>query len=171
LNALRTALVVAVDEAEPVVGDFRRRFDPAVHRRIPGHVTMVFPFASPDVVDADAVWHLYRGAPSFDFELARVERFPEHVWLAPEPKDRFVDLTCRRIRRFPDRPPYGGVYDDDAIPHLTIASGGAVDEAEAAARRELGPLPIAARAEEVTLPEEQPDQAWVARAAFPPGDG
>jgi 2'-5' RNA ligase len=166
LTALRTALVVVVDDAVPVVDDFRRRFDPAVHQRIPAHVTLVFPFASPDVVDVAAVRQLYAGAPSFDFELVRVERFPEHVWLAPEPKDRFVDLISRTVGRLPDHPPYGGVFDEP-IPHLTIASGEAVDEAEAAARREIGPhLPIAARAVEVTLLEEQPDQTWAARAAF-----
>ncbi|MGE5275147.1 MAG: hypothetical protein ACM3QU_15470 [Verrucomicrobiota bacterium] len=58
------------------------------------------------------------------------------------------------------------------IPHLTIASGETVDAGEVAARLELGPrLPIAARAAEVTLLEEQPDQTWATRTAFPLGAG
>jgi 2'-5' RNA ligase len=166
LTALRTALAVVVDEAEPVVEEFRRRFDPAVDRRIPAHVTIVFPFAPVDVLDAAAVRELYAAVPSFAFELARIERFPEHVWLAPEPQDRFVDLTSRTVERFPEYLPYGGAFAE-VVPHLTIASGETVDEAEAAARRELGPhLPIPVRATEVTLLEEQPDDTWAPRTAF-----
>jgi 2'-5' RNA ligase len=166
LTALRTALAVVVDEAEPVVEDFRRRFDPAVERRIPAHVTIVVPFAPLAVLDEGAVRALYAALPSFAFELARVERFPEHVWLAPEPRDRFVDLISRTVERFPEYRPYGGTFAD-VVPHLTIASGETVDEAEAAARRELGPhLPIPARAAEVTLLEEHPDATWAPRTAF-----
>jgi len=169
LTECRTALVVVVDE-EPLVEDFRQRFDPAVGRRIPAHVTVVFPFAGPDAVDVAAARRLYAAASPFRFELARVERFPEHVWLAPEPSDPFVDLTSRTVARFPDFPPYGGVFDE-VVPHLTIASGEAVEAAEAAARSELGPhLPIAARATEVTLLEEQRDLTWATGAAFPLGD-
>ncbi len=166
MTALRTALAVVVDETESVVEDFRRRFDPAVERRIPAHVTIVFPFAPPHVLDAGAVQELYAALPSFAFRLERLERFPEHLWLAPEPQGRFVDLISRTVERFPDYPPYGGAFAE-VIPHLTIASGEAVDEAEAAARRDLGPrLPIAARVAEVTLLEEQSDETWRRRTAF-----
>ena len=166
MSALRTALSVVVDEVEPVVGDFRRRFDPAVERRIPAHVTIVFPFAPLDELDGAAIRELYAARQSFAFELARVERFPEHVWLAPEPRDRFAELISCTVERFPEYPPYGGAFAE-VIPHLTIASGEMVDDAEAAARRELGPLlPIPARAAEVTLLEEQPDETWSRRTGF-----
>jgi hypothetical protein len=112
----RTALVVVLDEAERVVEDFQERFDPAAERMIPAHVTVVFPFADTDTADVAAVRDVYSGEAPFDYDLARIERFPEHVWLAPEPKNRFVELVARTIDRFPDYPPYGGIFDE-VIPH------------------------------------------------------
>jgi hypothetical protein len=56
---------------------------------------------------------------------------------------------------------------------LRTALSVVVDEAEPVVgdfRRDLGAqLPIAARAAAVTLLEEQPDETWAARGAFPPG--
>ncbi|MGE5275148.1 MAG: 2'-5' RNA ligase family protein [Verrucomicrobiota bacterium] len=101
MTARRTALVVVVDE-EPVVEDFRRRFDPAVQRRIPADVTIVFPFAVPDAVDAAALRRLYAAAPPFGFEVARVERFPEHVWLAAEPRGASSTRSRARSTAFPN---------------------------------------------------------------------
>lgn len=44
-DARRTGLVVAVPAAEPLVADFRRRWHAdSVARRIPAHVTILFPF-------------------------------------------------------------------------------------------------------------------------------
>ena len=44
----RSALVVVATEAEPVVSEWRARYHrESVKRRIPPHLTVLFPFVSP----------------------------------------------------------------------------------------------------------------------------
>jgi hypothetical protein len=168
----RTALVVVLADDDPVVRGFRRRHDPAAARGIPAHVTIVFPFAPGAADDAGLLAdlaELYADAAAFDAELARVERFPDHVWLAPEPRQRFVELVERTAARFPDYPPYEGAFDE-VVPHLTVGSGDEVDAIEEAARSDLGPhLPLHVKATAVALLEEQPDGMWVEREPIPLG--
>jgi 2'-5' RNA ligase len=170
LTTRRTALVVVVPEAEPLVADYRRRFDTAaVARSIPPHVTIVFPFAPVERARTDilaSLEDLYAKAPSFDFALVRVDRFEKHVWLAPDPPGRFVELTELTAARFPRWPPYEGVYGE-VIPHLTVGSGENIGEMASAARDELGSaLPVSARANAVSLLEEQADGTWTEGAMF-----
>ena len=110
MTGRRTALVIVVPAAEPLVAGFRRRHDAdAVARRIPPHVTIVFPFAPVETVDdrmVDDLEILYASSPAFDFELTRVGRFEEHVWLAPEPQRCFARLIELTAARFPEWPPY-----------------------------------------------------------------
>jgi 2'-5' RNA ligase len=171
LTDRRTALSVVVPEADVVVADFRRRFDPGAAKNVPPHVTLLFPFAPADTVDdalLDAVRGLYAGVDGFDFELVRVARFARHVWLAPEPKERFVDLIRLSSARFPEYPRYGGEFDEhDPVPHLTIGEADDVESLAATAQRELGPgLPLPCSARKVTLLEEQPGLTWAARTKF-----
>jgi 2'-5' RNA ligase len=165
----RTALVVVLADDEPAVREFRRRHDPASRRRFPAHVTIVFPFVPAAAVDGGlltALRELYAAAAPFDIELARVERFPEHVWLAPEPSERFVELIGLTTARFPDYVPYEGAFAE-VIPHLTVGSGDGVDAIDEAARRELAPhLPLHDRATGVSLLEEKPDGTWAEAASF-----
>jgi 2'-5' RNA ligase len=172
LTERRTALSVVVPEAEPVVGDFRRRFDPGAAKNVPPHVSLLFPFAPVASVDdalLDAVRRLYAGAAAFDFALTRVGRFARHVWLAPEPKERFVELIRLSCARFPEYPRYGGEFDGrEPVPHLTVGEADDVEALAQAAERELGPhLPVRGSIGSVTLLEEQPDLTWAARAEFP----
>jgi hypothetical protein len=90
-----------------------------------------------------------RAEGAFSFELARISRFPEVAWLAPDPDNRFKALTELIASHYPDFPPYEGIHDQ-VIPHLTVAQGGAdlQDRVEADLTRHL---PIRAEAREVTL--------------------
>ena len=45
---MRTALVIAVPEAEPVVGRLRSLYDEADTTGVPAHVTLLFPFGDFD---------------------------------------------------------------------------------------------------------------------------
>jgi hypothetical protein len=172
VNDRRTALVVVLADDDPTVRGFRQRHDPAAARGIPAHVTIVFPFVAggaDDPVLLAELGALYGKAAPFDVELARVERFPDHVWLAPEPQERFVELVERTTARFPDHPPYEGAFAE-IVPHLTVGSGEGIDAIDEAARSELGPqLPLHDRATAVSLLEEQPDGIWVNRTSFPLG--
>jgi hypothetical protein len=77
-------------------------------------------------------------AVAFDVEFLETRRFPAGaVYLTPEPPGPFVDLTRRVWGLFPDWPPYGGEFLPDITPHLTIAWGALLDEAEAAVAAQL----------------------------------
>jgi 2'-5' RNA ligase len=170
-----TALSVDVPEAEAPTLDFRRRFlERTVARKIPAHVTILYPFVDADAVDADLVdelRRLYASTAPFEFQLARFGEFAAHLWLAPEPRERFVDLMALTCAQFPECPPYGGVFAQSAPePHLTIGEGPDVDALRAEAERKVAPaLPVPCTARSVTLLEEQTDGTWTERAAFPLG--
>ena len=72
---------------------------------MPPHITILFPFARSSTVDvallADLEEHFSR-LTGFDASLTGVGRFEDFVWLAPEPRSRFVDLITATCERFPE---------------------------------------------------------------------
>ena len=135
---------------------------------MPAHITVLFPFVPVDELDdqvSEELRELFAREPSFDFELPRVERFPEVVWLAPEPPEPFSRLTQLVFERWPNYPPYEGIHET-VIPHLTVAEGGS--ELQEEVETDLTPaLPVAAEARGVTLIEELPSGHWQTRERFP----
>lgn len=127
---------------------------------VPAHVTVLFPFLDSAAADAEALREVFAPFAPFAFVLDRVERFEAGtVWLHPEPSAPFEALTAAVWKRWPDHPPYGGIHDT-VIPHLTVSEHPVDVDV---------PLPIAARADAVTLIEEQADGRWAARLRFPLG--
>ena len=149
-------MIVAVPEAAALVDSWRERTcadRPSIG--IPAHVTLLFPFVPAAELDEAVIAALAEvvteGTP-FEFSLARTARFPDTLYLAPEPPEPFVRLTRAIHARFPDHPPYEGAFET-IVPHLTVAHGDAelMDEAE----RDVAPgLPIAAHVDDVVLLEE-----------------
>ncbi|MGZ8688738.1 MAG: 2'-5' RNA ligase family protein [Gaiellaceae bacterium] len=161
----RTGLLIPVRSAEDIVGDFRRRHNAvSVARRIPPHITVLFPFAGAvDEALLSTVASHFSCFASFEAELCDVGRFDDYVWLAPQPRDRFVELIGATCARFPQYPP----YEDAGIepePHLTIAAvyrAAAAVELAALADRELGlRLPFSFTVDGVSLFEEQSGGTW-----------
>ena len=165
----RSALIVAVPEAEPLVHEWRMRYDNA-ELGIPAHVTLLFPFVPAEEIGKELVAELrdlFAEQPAFSFTLARVARFADVAWLAPDPSDPFRRLTELIFSRYPDYPPYEGIHEE-VLPHLTVAMGDSAlqDEVEAA----LTPhLPIGAHAGEVTLLVEDEADNWSESDRFPLG--
>lgn len=114
--------------------------------------------------------HFLRSS-SFDAELVAVGSFTEHVWLAPEPRQAFVDLIRATCQRFPESD-YGSRFPNP-VPHLTVGQVSrdtSIDELVGAAERDLAPiLPIRFRVDAATLLEEQPDGSWATRERLPLG--
>jgi len=121
----QSALIVRVPQADPFVARLRERFDPAARLGVPAHITVLFPFASPERITPARLEALRAIAAS-----VRVFAFR----LAPEPVESFVALTEALALKFPEFPPYGGEFDT-IIPHLTVAQG--TPEELRAAEREL----------------------------------
>ena len=137
-----SAIIVPV-EVPVAVRRLRERLDPAAADGVPAHVTLLYPFMPAEALTDDVraeIARLVVEQPAFPFALTRVERWPDVVWLAPEPAAPFRRLTERLATAFPDYPPYGGIHDE-VIPHL--AAGAVLAEC---ARRGLG-VPIRLEAE------------------------
>jgi len=169
----RTGLLIHVASADELVADFRNRFNAStVARRLPPHITVLYPFARvPDLDDElreEAAAH-FATFPSFDAELTGVGQFDDFVWLAPTPRDRFLELISRTSERFPAYPPYEG-EGGEPEPHLTIAKiepGDNAGRVAEIARSELFPLlPFRFRVTEVSLFEEQADATFVESTRF-----
>lgn len=120
-----TGLIVAVPEAEPVVGRWRAQFDSAAAAGIPAHVTVLYPFLDRDLIDAGVLAELaalMAKHQAFALELRECRRFPEVLYLAPVPDTGLLALTDALTSRWPETPPYRGQFSE-VVPHLTIAHG------------------------------------------------
>jgi hypothetical protein len=153
----RTALIVAVPEADEVVSEIRLLHDWSAARGVPAHLTVLFPFADSATVDEQALSDLFATQPAFSFTLDRIETHDGMVWLLPEPSRPFEELTLMVWERWPEYPPYQGAHQVVAA-HLTVSETLIDVDVE---------LPIASRASAVTLIEEQTDTHWNIRAVFP----
>lgn len=120
----RSAVIVRI----PLPADLerlRQRHDPVADVGVPAHVSLVFPWLPSDeltpavrrVLAAVAV-----ATRPFEVRFERAARFPDVLWLEPEPGAPFRELTERIVAAFPAFPPYEGVFDE-VIPHLTLARG------------------------------------------------
>lgn len=166
-----SAIVVLVPEAEQLVGVFRKRFDPSAAIGVPAHVTILYPFKPPDEIGPDdimALNDLLKKEPSFTISFRELRRFPDTLYLVPQPAAPFLRLIEVICKRFPDTPPYGGEFAD-AIPHLTVAQAGDAGQLDAIAAEfnqiAKGQLPIRARVKEVALIENSLDR-WQVRERF-----
>lgn len=136
-RAGETALIAVVEEAEPLVGGWRRRFDPSASAGVPAHVTVLVPFLDVERIDT-AVIHdlraLFGRHSPFAVRFDACRRFPDVLYLAPVPDQPFRTLTEAVVARWPEAPPYGGQFKE-VIPHLTVAhdqQGQVLDEVETA---------------------------------------
>jgi len=122
-----------------------------VDNDLPAHVTVLVPCPG----DAGVVAEVLAPFGPFDVIFPRLERFPELVWLAPEPAEPFIAMTEAMVERFPEYPPYGGIHDR-IVPHLTVAKT-LLDETAALVEPRL---PLRSRAETVVLYEHVEADHW-----------
>ncbi|MFJ4867448.1 2'-5' RNA ligase family protein [Streptomyces sp. NPDC088757] len=166
-QAGRTALVVRIPEAEPVVGGWRERCDPSARAGVPAHVTVLFPFLDEGRVDASvhaALTDVLGGHPSFDLRFETCGRLPDVLYLVPGPDKHLKRLTEAVAARWPEAPPYGGRFTE-IIPHLTVAQG-QEDAVLAEIETDLaGGLPFTARVASVELLVHDGTR-WRERASF-----
>jgi 2'-5' RNA ligase len=153
-----SAFIIRVPEAEPYVARLRAQFDPSAVLGVPAHITVLYPFMSPERISEKVVARarsLAAETAPFSFRLVAIKRFPGVVYLAPEPAASLVSLLQAVSRAFPEYPPYEGRHPS-TIPHLTVAR---TDESQHAAieaeLRSCLPLPrgIVATCEQLVLIE------------------
>ncbi|MEE4545625.1 2'-5' RNA ligase family protein [Streptomyces sp. V4-01] len=147
-----TALVAMVPEADPLVAGARGQYDPAAAAGVPAHVTVLYPFLPADQVDDGvraALRALFAGHQPFELDFAGFGRFPDLLWLAPEPDRPLRALTAAVEAGWPQAPAYGGRFEP--VPHLTIAGGQPQETYEALARALAPGLPLHSRVTEASL--------------------
>jgi 2'-5' RNA ligase len=168
--ATHTALCLPVPEAERVVAQLRERYDPSAGAGIPAHITLVTPFAPITDELHDELRAFFAAVAPFPFELTQTGRFPDTLYLAPEPAAPFEALIAQLSARYPDHPPYGGAFDT-VIPHVTVAHAtrGATLDAIGAVVRST--LPVQALATTALLFEGSNDAGWTERGRFRLGTG
>jgi biotin-[acetyl-CoA-carboxylase] ligase BirA-like protein len=168
-----TALVVAVAEAEALVGGWRREHTPSGADGVPAHVTLLFPFVPASRLSSDGeetVRRVVTAAPRFEFALDAVARFAQVLYLHPCPPEPFAALTEALVACFPDYPPYGGAVDT-VVPHLTVAEGDPGALFDRLSSLIEPQLPIRAVANDVQLLERGESGRFGIRAVFPLGEG
>jgi len=168
-----TALITRVPEAERYIARYRDRYDPSARRNVPAHVTILYPFMAPASVDADVSERLRRVAsavPCFSYRMARTERFPVALYLAPDPEAPFAALISGVFREFPDYPPFEGKFDT-VVPHITVAHGDEplLCEIDVELRIALPGAGVPARCTELVLIENSTGR-WEQMDVFPLGE-
>lgn len=161
-------------EAEPLVQELRLAYDPAAALGVPPHITLNYPFIPGADLSVDLkveLQTLFAAFDPFEFNLAKVARFSDVIYLAPSPARPFIQLIQAVAARYPDSPPYGGAFDT-VVPHLTVAQIEdplLLDQLTAELKNSLADkLPLSAKAEQVSLMDDK-DGRWVRRAEFPLG--
>jgi 2'-5' RNA ligase len=165
-----SALVVPVAAAEPLVTEWRMRFDPAARWGVPAHITVLYPFVPPDQIDETTLVRLrdlLDGFGSFEFTLVAVDRFDTDVlYLRPEPPNPFSALTAAIVEEWPEHQPYGGIHDE-VIPHLTVAYQDVDGRFDQVTADVVSHMPIPTRAEIVSpMAGRQLAGSWRTLEAF-----
>ncbi|MET0415221.1 MAG: 2'-5' RNA ligase family protein [Actinoplanes sp.] len=173
MEPTQTALIVPISEAEEAVGPFRASLDRAASWGVPAHVTILYPFLSPQQIDEQTLAVLRETIariPRFDVALTHVDWFGDTVvWVAPQPDRPLRDLTGALCQRFPEAPPYAGAHAE-VVPHLTIGHDAPKPVLSHAAETVSALLPINAAIDKVRLIAGTPDVSpWRTVCEFPLG--
>jgi 2'-5' RNA ligase len=169
---MESTLAILVPEAEVLVRSFRDRYDPAAKTGMPAHITLLYPFKSPNEIDGlvlDTLSHCFSRFQPFRFSLTTIKQLPgQTLFLAPAPEDPFRELTVGVWGCYPESPPYRGRYST-VVPHLTIADRMAEQRLAEVAREfeevSQGYLPIQTEAREVALMDSRSGR-WEINTTF-----
>lgn len=164
-------LVLVVQAVDRRFGHVRRKHDPAARHGMPAHVTLAYPFADPETLDAagrDKLRAIFAEQPPLDLSFGVMGRFPGVLWLAPEPGAALAALTARIAEAFPEHPPYEGAFET-VTPHVTLAHGqeAALDRLQARLADRLR-SPVTARSDAATLFATRAGR-WMPMERFPLG--
>jgi 2'-5' RNA ligase len=163
-------VIVTVPEAEPVVGEWRLQYTLDAPAGVPAHVTVLFPFVPSEQAGEveKRVAEIVVTAPAFDLVFARTARFPELLYLDPEPAEPFVALTQAIAAEWPEHPPYEGAFAT-VIPHLTVAESEDSALLDRIAAEMEPNLPVETRVREASLFVEDEDGRWREQGRLPLG--
>jgi 2'-5' RNA ligase len=135
---------------------------------MPAHITALYPFLPQERLTAEVVGQLRElcaAVPVLEVWFRRTARFPDVLYLDPEPASGLRELTASIAERWPEAPPYGGMFEE-VVPHLTVARSAGADLLDGVDADLLGRLPVRARLTEACLYVFDGDR-WTRRARLP----
>jgi len=166
-----SVLLVPILSVEALLRELRKKYDPSFLHRVPPHITILYPFKSPDEIgkgDIAKFKSVFSKVKGFSFILQKINNFPGVVFLEPSERGKFIDLTQKIVKLFPQYLPYEGEFED-INPHLTVGNelDNKFEQALEDTKRELeSKLPIKAQAKEVWLMESE-NKMWTTKEKFP----
>jgi 2'-5' RNA ligase len=161
-------VIVTVPEAELLVGEWRMQYTDDAPAGIPPHVTVLFPFVPSEQVGQaeQRLGEIVAAAPAFELRFARTARFPELLYLDPEPAEPFLSLTAAIAAEWPEHPPYEGAHDT-VVPHLTVAESEDSALLERIAAQLEPHLPLEKHVDEASLFVEDDSGRWHQHSRLP----
>lgn len=165
-----SVIIVPVPAAESVIGKWRNKYDLIASHGMGAHITTLFPFKNSKQIDEkvlNKMKNFFSNVHTFEFSMTKINTFPEVIYLEPEPKEKFIELTKGIINIFPENPWFEGKFAE-IIPHLTI--GNKLQNPELVKNEiiiDISPkLPIKTFATETWLMEKK-NGNWLMREKFP----
>jgi 2'-5' RNA ligase len=125
MENLETALMIIPDyEVQAFAAPLRARYMPSASLCFPAHLTLLYPFMSPEDIDRhqDELVSVLRAFPPFEVILDRYRRFATAWALEPRDPAPIINLQRQISQTFPSYLPYGGEHGPDLVPHLTLAT-------------------------------------------------
>jgi len=163
----RTALLIPVPAAEPLVAPWRMKYDISAAEGVPTHITLLYPFVPPASLDETLIGQLGQIAACiapFPVEVGLPERLGDILALPIGPSAPLEQLRGQLAARWPEITPYGGKYGPHPRLHITVAWSaearpGGAEDLDALARVLRPDLPISTRAEALWLMVRR-DERW-----------
>ncbi|MDP8904606.1 MAG: 2'-5' RNA ligase family protein [Chloroflexota bacterium] len=159
-TAGESAIIIPV-ELPVAIKRLRDRMDASAAQGLPGHVALLYPFLAPESLDEDAREELRRLIGShepFSFVLSSVGRWPDAVYLAPQPAEPFSRLIAALEAYAGDRAHRR--RQAEGAPHVTVARDRRPGYLEAAERALPAMLPVRGVAREAWLIVHRPGERW-----------
>jgi len=156
----RSAVILPV-RLPPALEELRRRRVPNARLGVPSHVTLLYPFVPADEIEPADVVRLrdrLQMQPPFAYRLERVGRWPDAIYLAPEPETSFDALAAALAADWPRYPLYG--TGEPFAAHVTIAEPGSDETERAVVVVARAVLPAARRATQAVLLAETASGRW-----------
>jgi 2'-5' RNA ligase len=166
--ANESAIIVPIPDVEPLVGPLRLQYDHAARLGVPAHITLLYPFRSPQnlTVEIGELSDVCAAIDAFQFSFTEVRRFPETVYLHPDKWERFAEIAKTLLKTWPDCKPYGGAHSE-IIPHLTVADHVNAQTMNIVEDSLRGRLPVRCSCREVWLLASDDAGKWSRKALFP----
>ena len=162
-------LIIPPPPVQSFAYPLREEYDTLSFNQVPAHITLLYPFAGPEELEAaiPRLAGVCGGVAPFTVKLDRYGRFDDAIFLEPSDPEPILNVYQLVAHEFPEYPLYNGEHGADLLPHLTLAR---FDDPTLAASIELPPEPsfeFTVEKLHIYLGSPQEDASFIPRAVIP----